>query len=705
VPTDRSVYLNGDEKDPLKQKFAHTRLPDKRTYLAWDRARQQALEDQEWDRRLNGVWFFNCGVPTYLTGRNYNFLNYHRYKKNARPFYREADLEFFWVWEYIAEHVYSYGMYLHSRRRWGKTSKSASIGTEAATRIPNFRFGMASKTDKSAQKSIFQGEVIRPLKALRDCPWFMPKLVGKIDPANDLEFGSPSTTAKAAQQEVSSADDLTSWIGWFLPTPNAADSDDLDFFFNDEVAKEQVHDAYKRWETVKPQFVPDGVIKGKAICATTTDLLDGEDDEGEKVVGRSTGTSAKQAKKWWNNSDHTQLQPGEYTESGLFRLFIAANKGFLTDEYGRDTQEGIDHYLRIRARLNGTALINEKRRNPLTIDEALLEPVNENSEFNAEHIQQNLDAIEAYELATGKKLAKRYRLEWKNPVTWEPPVRAVPDDKAGPWQFAWLPNAEHQNQVLPMGFVTDKSSKRWRSYKPMNVDMFDIGVDPIQRKFSSVTNKKKASSFAISVFRPWDPGVERQRGQPTYWPSNGKIGRYNNRPENAATCYEELFKACYFFGCEASVEKQTADALFEMAEERGFDEFMADKVRILEGDQVQQQAGPGTAASAPTVGRMVQQYGQYVTDFMGSELTTNSRGEVGINDAGIPYDFRRNPFKESLRDNRDFDMEDRKKSDDTMAELNAYSHSRRLERRTWGEQGDDEQGLDAQVFDPSQYFR
>ena len=30
--------------------------------------------EQEFERRRNGVWFYNNGVPTYITGRHYMFL-------------------------------------------------------------------------------------------------------------------------------------------------------------------------------------------------------------------------------------------------------------------------------------------------------------------------------------------------------------------------------------------------------------------------------------------------------------------------------------------------------------------------------------------------------------------------------------------------------------------------------------------------------
>ena len=34
--------------------------------------------EREFDRRRNGVWFYNNGVPTYITGRHYMFLQWSK---------------------------------------------------------------------------------------------------------------------------------------------------------------------------------------------------------------------------------------------------------------------------------------------------------------------------------------------------------------------------------------------------------------------------------------------------------------------------------------------------------------------------------------------------------------------------------------------------------------------------------------------------
>jgi len=708
IPTDRSKFLNGDVKDVAKQKFVPTRLPDRRTYYAWPRQKQLELENQEWDRRENGVWFYNGGQPTYLTDNHYFYLNYHRYAKDSKPDYREANLEFFMVWRACKEAPNCLGLYNHTRRRDGKTSRAASIGIEGATRIKSFRFGIQSKTGLSAQVSVFNKEVLPAVKALQDCPWFMPELRGKIDPANNLKFDTPTTTKRVAKGQEAPAhlESLGSEILWADSPANALDSDGMTFYFNDEVAKEQLHNSYQRWMTMVPVFMPSGEKEGMGICATTTDRIGDDDEDDPSPKAKRTGTAVHMAKKFWRTSNHTELESDEeFTESRMWRLFTPAYKGYKVDEYGRDTPAGKQHFLNIRAKLKGVALINEKRTNPFTIAEALLEEAKTNSVFSAEHIIANIAAIEAHENRTGRPLVNRYRLEWAEPAKKKPPVRAIPDP-SGPWQFPWLPPADQLNQMMCIGFVEDAMGNRWPKWLPLREDDTSLGNDPVERKLSTLANKKKASKYAIAVFRPYNEWVEKERGQPTYWPSAAFIGRYNARPENPETCYEEGMKACYLFGTKMHCEKQTNALQQKYFEDHGFEECLADRALLTQSETNKGNTGPGTAASAPTTERNVGLIAQFTIDYEGDETLVNSRGEVGVNDHGVPYDYRRQPFLEVLHDNKSFDPDHTQFNDDTVAEGFCLSHAYRRSRTPGGFAGaGGSQGLDLSQFNPSNFFR
>ena len=82
---ERIIYARSPKKD--EQYFEYVSLPkDYQKLRAKEIQRQEEdpeffdakleqFRQQEWDRRLNGYWFYNNGVPTYITGLHYFYLN------------------------------------------------------------------------------------------------------------------------------------------------------------------------------------------------------------------------------------------------------------------------------------------------------------------------------------------------------------------------------------------------------------------------------------------------------------------------------------------------------------------------------------------------------------------------------------------------------------------------------------------------------
>lgn len=79
----------------------------------------QAYRTEEWDRRLNGFWFYNNGVATYITGLHYFYIAHWRIDIGL-PSYREMDKEFFYALEYCIQDPDSMGMVEVTGRRQGK---------------------------------------------------------------------------------------------------------------------------------------------------------------------------------------------------------------------------------------------------------------------------------------------------------------------------------------------------------------------------------------------------------------------------------------------------------------------------------------------------------------------------------------------------------------------------------------------------------
>ncbi len=79
----------------------------------------QAYRNQEWDRRLNGFWFSNNGVPTYVTGLHYFYLVHWKIDVGY-PQFRITDLHFFYFLEYCVQDPKCLGMIEVTKRRQGK---------------------------------------------------------------------------------------------------------------------------------------------------------------------------------------------------------------------------------------------------------------------------------------------------------------------------------------------------------------------------------------------------------------------------------------------------------------------------------------------------------------------------------------------------------------------------------------------------------
>lgn len=82
----------------------------------------QAYRNQEWDRRLNGFWFYNNGKATYITGLHYFYLVHWKIDVGY-PSFRINDLEFFYCLEYCIQDPNSLGLVEVTKRRSGKCLK------------------------------------------------------------------------------------------------------------------------------------------------------------------------------------------------------------------------------------------------------------------------------------------------------------------------------------------------------------------------------------------------------------------------------------------------------------------------------------------------------------------------------------------------------------------------------------------------------
>lgn len=130
---EREIYRRSDM--PEEQYWERIPLPIwyKDTIKRWESYDRKKKEDdpdfydeqletfkaQEWDRRLNGFWFMNRGVATYITGMHYLFMQWWVIDV-GHPKFRIIDLEYFYFIQYVIEDPNCYGMLEICKRRNGK---------------------------------------------------------------------------------------------------------------------------------------------------------------------------------------------------------------------------------------------------------------------------------------------------------------------------------------------------------------------------------------------------------------------------------------------------------------------------------------------------------------------------------------------------------------------------------------------------------
>jgi hypothetical protein len=335
----------------------------------------EIFKAQEWDRRLNGFWFMNNGVATYITGAHYMYLQWWHIDIGY-PKFRVPDQEYFYFLEYCIEDPLCLGMLEITKRRFGKTFRGGLFVTDYVTRTKMANGGIQSKTGLDAKK-VFAKAIISPFKKLP--PFFRPEYdtAGGVTPKTEILFQQTNVKGRKAE-DLLDKDELESRIDHQSADPLAYDGQKLHRVFEDEWAKTIECDIYDRHEVIRYCLVDDeNNVIGKALYSSTVEKLDTDKD------GVQEG-----AKKLWDDSDQASRGENGRTASGLYRFFMSAKRARNFDKYGfPDEEKTLREILADRATVehNQKSLSARKRKEPLTIEEAF-NYSNDDCVFNLEKI-------------------------------------------------------------------------------------------------------------------------------------------------------------------------------------------------------------------------------------------------------------------------------------------------------------------------------
>ena len=105
--------------------------------------------DNEFTRREEGFWFYNKGIPTYISGTHYMYLQWSKIDV-GNPEFRESNRLFFIFWEACKADSRSYGMCYLKNRRSGFSFMASGEVVNLATISSDSRYGILSKSGPDA---------------------------------------------------------------------------------------------------------------------------------------------------------------------------------------------------------------------------------------------------------------------------------------------------------------------------------------------------------------------------------------------------------------------------------------------------------------------------------------------------------------------------------------------------------------------------
>ena len=237
VPNEKDILFRNDKEQRWKRLDVPADLRKIRSMDEWAekpkefRDKYSQYIEGEFVRRRNGVWFYNDGKPTYITGRHYMLLQWSK-MDIGYPSYLDFQRNLFIHFSACESDPRCLGQIFTKCRRSGYTNISASILADEGTQVKEKLLGIQSKTGKDAQENIFMKKLV-PM--FRSYPFFFkPIQDGTTNPRMELAFREPSKRITKNNKTSSVGEALDTIINWKNTTNNAYDGEKLHLLYLDE---------------------------------------------------------------------------------------------------------------------------------------------------------------------------------------------------------------------------------------------------------------------------------------------------------------------------------------------------------------------------------------------------------------------------------------------------------------------------------------
>lgn len=503
--------------------------------------------NEEFERREEGYWFYNKGVPTYITGSHYFYLQWASIDVGY-PEFREANRIFFIFWEACKADERCFGMCYLKIRRSGLSFMGSAEAVNIGTLARDAHIGMLSKTGKDAS-SLFTKKVV-PINS--KLPFFFKPIMDGMDkPKTEISYAIPATkiTKKNMMDTDSDSEEgLNTTISWRNTDDNSYDSEKLLFLLHDESAK---------W------LLPNNIKNNFRVTKTCLRL--GSRIIGKCMMGSTSNAMAKGGQNYkdiYTQSDVSKRNKNGQTISGLYALFIPMEwntEGYI-DQFGHPVfrtpvkpvlavdgtyikKGAIDWWEdEVEGKKNDPDDLNEfYRQFPRTENHAFRDESKE-SLFNLTKIYQQIDHNDSLLI---KQHLTRGNFVWENgikdtKVEWRP-------DKNGRFLVGWIPPAHLRNRV------EIRNGKKY----PGNEHMGAFGCDPYDITGTVGGGGSKGALHGLTKYHIEDA------------PTNTFFLEYIARPQTAEIFFEDVLMAIIFYGMPILVENNKPRLLYHI-KNRGY---------------------------------------------------------------------------------------------------------------------------------------
>lgn len=526
-----------------KQKFQITELP--KGFEQWDTQSKNDFKSAEWDKRMNGYWFFNNGNLEYITGAHYFYINWWTLDE-GKPRFIDADRDFFLLWDYVEKNPKCIGLYYVTGRRTGKSYKSVCLMYEKISRMRDSQGAM-----QTINKEIGDELFAKLLTGWRNLPdFFRPLDKGSSNPKDKLEFFEPNKrSTKNKDKEYEKA--LNSLI-FIAPSGEVAlESRKFKMIIHDEIAKTERVDIYKRFSVASICCVQgQNKIVGKLLATTTVEELKNTDNWDK-------------SKKLWDDSElskenkKTKFDSQRISQTRMIRYFQPANYGNIDTEINIDGESinGVDEYGYSRRDLVKEYIIEERSfMNSFNLKEHRMKyPLDESDAWQG----ATSSFYESSLLEEAKMVAEDEQEHTIRRVTFYETKEGlidIKDDENGFWWICWdFKNKSESNRV--------EYDYRSGTIKPLNNMKFSMGYDPA----GNDGDIKGGSTPAALVKMEYDDKYEDF--------FNTYICLYYGRRRTWKEMDRDIEYMCRYYGCKVQIEKDQPLANNRMTENirtRGF---------------------------------------------------------------------------------------------------------------------------------------